>query len=428
MTMKVLVLGSGGREHAICRGLSFSPEVEKIYCAPGNPGIARIAECVGLPSGDNEAVAEFAVKNGVDLLVVGPELPLCQGVADVLRAKGIAVFGPSKAGAQLEGSKDFSKQFMVRYGIPTAKYASFSECAPALKYVADEYAAGRGVVVKADGLAAGKGVVVASGQAEAEDAVRSCFSGAFGAAGSRVVLEELLEGEEVSILALTDGKTMVPLVSSQDHKRLLDHDRGPNTGGMGAYSPAPVATGTLMEEVTRQVLDRFLTGIQTEKLEYKGIIYAGIMVTETGPKVLEFNVRFGDPETEAILPRLKSSLFDVLYKTARGELDQAVMNWSDRPCVGVVMASEGYPGTLKKGFPITGIAEAEASGCIVFHAGTAIKDGKTVNSGGRVLVVAAEGETVEDAVRRAYAGVRKIHWEGVQFRTDIAYRAVNRNK
>lgn len=424
--MNVLVLGSGGREHAICRGLSLSPEVKKLYCAPGNPGIAQIAECVSLPSGDNEAVANFAADKKIDLLVVGPELPLCQGVADAVRAKDIAVFGPSKVGARLEGSKDFSKQFMVKYGIPTAKYASFSDCDAALKYVADEYAAGRGVVVKADGLAAGKGVIVASNQKEAEDAVRSCFSGTFGAAGSLVVLEELLEGEEASILALTDGNTIVPLVSSQDHKRLLNHDCGPNTGGMGAYSPAPVVTDALMKEVTELVLNPFLKGVQAEQLDYRGIIYAGIMVTKNGPKVLEFNVRFGDPETEAILPRLKSSLFDVLYKTANGKLAQAEMVWSETPCVGVVMASEGYPGTLKKGFPIEGIADAEAAGCIVFHAGTALKDGQIVNSGGRVLVVSAEGATVEDAVKNAYAGVRKIRWQGVQYRTDIAYRAINR--
>ena len=426
--MKVLVLGSGGREHAICRGLSLSPEVTHLYCSPGNPGIARIAECVSLPAGDNAAVADFSEKNGIDLLVVGPELPLCQGVADAVRAKGIAVFGPSQAGARLEGSKDFSKQFMVKYGIPTARYASFSDCESALKYGASEYAAGRGVVVKADGLAAGKGVIVAASHQEAENAVRSCFSGTFGAAGSIVVLEELLEGEEASILALTDGKTIIPLVSSQDHKRLLDHDRGPNTGGMGAYSPAPVVTEALMDTVKEQVLDRFLKGIQTEKLEYKGIIYAGIMVTKDGPKVLEFNVRFGDPETEAILPRLKSSLFDVLFKTANGRLAEAVMDWSTDPCVGVVMASEGYPGNLKKGFPITGIEDAEAGGCIVFHAGTALKDGKIVNSGGRVLVVSAEGKTVSEAVEKAYSGVKKIHWEGVQFRTDIAWRAIGRLK
>ncbi|MBO7146660.1 MAG: phosphoribosylamine--glycine ligase [Lentisphaeria bacterium] len=424
--MKVMVLGSGGREHAICHGLSLSPEVDKLYCSPGNPGIAQIAECVALPSGDNEAVADFAVKNQIDLLVVGPEQPLCDGVADVVRAKGIPVFGPSKAGARLEGSKDFSKQFMVKYDIPTARYATFSEPEKALEYVAAEYAAGRGVVVKADGLAAGKGVIVATCQQEAEDAVRSCFSGTFGAAGSLVVIEELLEGEEASILALTDGNTIVPLVSSQDHKRLLDKDMGPNTGGMGAYSPAPVVTDELMTEISETVLARFLKGIQSEGLEYRGIIYAGIMVTKNGPKVLEFNVRFGDPETEALLPRLKSSLFDVLSKTAQKKLDQAQMVWGEQPSVCIVMASAGYPGTLQKGYPITGIEAAEAEGVIVFHAGTAVKDGVLVNNGGRVLVVTAEGPTVADATAKAYAGVKKIHWEGVQYRSDIAYRAINR--
>ena len=320
--MKVMVLGGGGREHAICRGLKRSPEVTKIFCSPGNPGIAKIAECVALPAGDMEAVADFAVKNGIDLVVVGPELPLCQGVADAVRARGIPVFGPSKAAARLEGSKDFSKQFMVRYGIPTAAYASFTEKGKALDYVRAEYAAGRGVVVKADGLAAGKGVIVASCLAEAEKAVEECFAGAFGAAGNVVVVEKLLVGEEASILALADGDTVIPLVSSQDHKRLLDGDRGPNTGGMGAYSPAPVVTDALMREIDETILRRFLRGVQAEKLDYRGIIYAGIMVTKDGPKVLEFNVRFGDPETEAILPRLESSLADALMKTALGKVSQ----------------------------------------------------------------------------------------------------------
>ena len=425
--MKVLVLGSGGREHAICRGLKLSPEVTELYCSPGNPGIAQIAECVKLPAGDNEAVAEFAAARGIDLVAVGPELPLCQGVADAVRAKGIAVFGPSKAAARLEGSKEFSKEFMVKYNIPTARYGSFTSCEKALEYVAQEYAAGRGVVVKADGLAAGKGVIVASCRQEAEDAVRACFSGTFGDAGSVVVIEELLIGEEASILALTDGKDIIPLVSSQDHKRLLDGDKGPNTGGMGAYSPAPVVTDSLMDVVTEKVLNNFLAGIRQEGLDYRGIIYAGIMVTAEGPKVLEFNVRFGDPETEAILPRLKSSLFDVLYKTANRELAAVNMDWSENPSVGVVMASGGYPGTLDKGHKITGIEEAERSGCIVFHAGTsAAEDGSVVNSGGRVLVVTAEGATVEEAVKNAYAGVAKIHFEGVQYRKDIAYRAIGR--
>ncbi len=424
--MNVMVLGSGGREHAICRGLRLSPEVEKLYCAPGNPGIAQIAECVTLPSCSLSAVADFAVENKVGLLVVGPEIPLCEGVADVVRARGIPVFGPSKAGAHLEGSKDFSKQFMIKYDIPTAKYATFTDCAKALEYVKSEYAAGRGVVVKADGLAAGKGVMVPVSEAEAVEAVRSCFSGAFGAAGSMVVLEEMLYGEEASILALTDGKSILPLVSSQDHKRLLDDDMGPNTGGMGAYSPAPVVTESLMNEVTEVVLKRFLKGIQAEKLDYRGIIYAGVMVTKDGPKVLEFNVRFGDPETEAVLPRLESSLFDVLFKTATGRVSEIDMKWSECPCVCVVMASGGYPGELRKGFGITGIEDAEAAGVIVFHAGTAVKDGQLVNSGGRVLVVSASGADVAAAAAKAYEGVSRIRWEGVQFRRDIAYRAIRR--
>ena len=424
--MKVMVLGGGGREHAICLGLKRSPEVTKLYCSPGNPGIAQIAECIGLPSGDGKAVADFAEDNGIDLLVVGPELPLCQGVADAVRARGIPVFGPSKAAARLEGSKDFSKQFMVKYGIPTAAYASFTVKERALEYIRAEYAAGRGVVVKADGLAAGKGVIVASCLEEAEKAVEECFGGAFGAAGNVVVVEELLVGEEASILALADGNTVIPLVTSQDHKRLLDGDKGPNTGGMGAYSPAPVVTDALMREINETILQRFLKGIQAEKLDYRGIIYAGIMVTKSGPKVLEFNVRFGDPETEAILPRLESSLADVLMKTALGKVSEIQMKWSSKPSVCIVMASEGYPGSLRKGFEITGISEAEKDGVIVFHAGTAEKDGTLVNAGGRVLVVTADGNTMTEAIEKAYAGVAKIHWAGVQYRHDIAQRAVNR--
>ena len=408
--MNVMVLGGGGREHAICRGLKRSPEVTKLYCSPGNPGI----------------VADFAAEHQIDLVVVGPELPLCQGVADAVRAAGIPVFGPSKDAARLEGSKDFSKKFMVKYGIPTAAYASFTDKESALEYVRKEYDAGRGVVVKADGLAAGKGVIVAACRKDAEDAVEECFGGAFGTAGSVVVIEELLIGEEASILALADGKTVIPLVSSQDHKRLLDDDKGPNTGGMGAYSPAPVVTDALMKEIDEKVLQRFLKGVREEKLDYRGIIYAGIMVTKDGPKVLEFNVRFGDPETEAILPRLESSLADVLMKTAQGRVSEINMKWSEKPSVCIVMASEGYPGTLRKGFEITGIEDAEKDGAIVFHAGTSVRDGKIVNSGGRVLVVTADGEQVTDAIAKAYEAVAKIHWTGVQYRHDIAKRAVNR--
>lgn len=423
--MDILLIGSGGREHAICRGLRKSAQVGKIYCAPGNPGMAQIAECVTLPPG-NDAVAEFAEKNGIGLVVVGPEAPLCEGVADAVRAKGIPVFGPSGAAARLEGSKDFSKAFMVKYGIPTAAYATFTDPEKAEAYIRSEYAAGRGVVVKADGLAAGKGVIVASCLEEALEGVRECFAGAFGKAGYRVVIEELLEGEEASILALTDGKTIVPLVSSQDHKRQLDGDRGPNTGGMGAYSPAPVVTPALMEEVRRSVLDNFLRGIREEKLDYRGIIYAGIMVTKNGPKVLEFNVRFGDPETQAVLTRFDGDLADTLLKTANCELEKADLIWSPEPAVCIVLASGGYPASVDKGHEISGIEAAERDGAIVYHAGTALKDGKLVNSGGRVLGVTARGSDLREAVRKAYEAVSKISWTGMQYRKDIARRAFNR--
>lgn len=422
--MDVLVIGGGGREHAICRGLKRSPGIGKLYCAPGNPGIGEIAENIPLKVEDIDALADFAAEKQVGLAVIGPEVPLCLGAADRIRAKGIPVFGPSRDGARLEGSKDFSKHFMDKYGIPTARYRSFDNAADASAYVRSEYAAGRAVVVKADGLAAGKGVIVAQNEQEALDAVAACFDGLFGAAGARVVVEELLIGEEASILALTDGKTIVPLVSSQDHKRLLDGDNGPNTGGMGAYSPAPVVTDAVMEEVRRNVLVPFLKGIQAEGFLYRGIIYAGIMVTKDGAKVLEFNVRFGDPETEAILPRLESSLLDALLKTAEGRLAEAELVWTAKPSVCIVMASGGYPaGPLQKGFPITGIEEAEKDGAIIFHAGTKREDGVLKNSGGRVLVAAKVGDTMEQAVAEAYAAVRKISWEHVQYRSDIAKRA-----
>ncbi len=423
--MDILLIGSGGREHAICYGLRKSKLVDNIYCAPGNPGMAEIAECVSIPS-DNDSIANFAVEKKVDLVVIGPEAPLCQGVADAVRAKGIPVFGPSGAAARLEGSKDFSKSFMVKYGIPTAAYATFTAKDAAMDYIRREYAAGRGVVVKADGLAAGKGVIVASNEAEALAGVEECFAGAFGAAGSRVVIEELLEGEEASILALTDGRTILPLVSSQDHKRQLDGDKGPNTGGMGAYSPAPVVTGELLAVIQKEVLDNFLRGIQEEKLDYRGIIYAGIMVTKEGPKVLEFNVRFGDPETQAVLTRFDGDLADTLLKTANCELGKAQLIWSPEPAVCVVLASGGYPGAIRKGFEIHGIREAEADGAIVYHAGTALRDGRLVNAGGRVLGVTARGKTLEEAVRKAYDAVGKIHWEGMQYRKDIAHRAFHR--
>ncbi len=425
--MNILVLGGGGREHAICLALKKSPETETLFCIPGNPGIAEIAVCPKLPANDWNAAVDFALEHGVSLVVVGPEAPLCDGAADLFRAKGIAVFGPSKAAAQLEGSKDFSKRFMEKYGIPTARYRSFSNSGDALAYVNAEYDNGRSVVVKADGLAAGKGVTVAESREQALDAVRECFDGAFGSAGAKVVVEELLRGEEASILALVDGESILALASSQDHKRQLDGDRGPNTGGMGAYSPAPVVTDAAMREVEEKVLAPFLSGIRQEKLDYRGLIYAGIMLTDNGVKVLEFNVRFGDPETEAVLPRLKSSFADVAWKTANGRLAEAKLVWDPSPCVCVVLASGGYPSSnLQKGFPISGIKEAEKDGAIVFHAGTAERDGVIVNNGGRVLVVSASGADIPQAIRNAYAAAGHVSWEGMQFRKDIGQKALKR--
>ena len=424
--MNILVVGNGGREHTIAYWLSKTmPSGSKLYCVPGNPGISLIAECAAIKA-EPGPVAEFAKEKKIDFAVIGPEAPLCAGVSDALREIGVAVFGPSQEAAQLEGSKDFAKQFMVKYGIPTAKYQTFVAEAPALDYVNSEYDAGRAVVVKADGLAAGKGVIVAETREQALDAVKECFGGAFGNAGARVVIEELLEGEEASILSLTDGETIIPLASSQDHKRLLDGDMGPNTGGMGAYSPAPVVTDELMATVKEQVLDRFLEGIKAEKLFYRGVIYAGIMVTKDGPKVLEFNVRFGDPETQAVLSRMDSSLCDALYKTAVGKVNEIELVWSKDTTVCVVLASGGYPGTIDKGHVITGLEDAWKAGAYVFHAGTSDASGKIINSGGRVLGVTVRGNGIADAIRKVYEIIPLIKFDGMQYRKDIAHRALER--
>ena len=417
--MDILLIGSGGREHAICYGLKKSKLVDKIYCAPGNPGMAEIAECVAIPS-DTASIADFAAEKKVGLVVIGPEAPLCQGVADAVRAKGIPVFGPSGAAARLEGSKDFSKAFMVKYNIPTAAYATFTDKTAAIDYIRREYAAGRGVVVKADGLAAGKGVIVASNEAEAVAGVEECFAGAFGNAGYRVVIEELLEGEEASILALTDGRTIIPLVSSQDHKRQLDGDKGPNTGGMGAYSPAPVVTAALLEEVRRSVLDNFLRGIQAEKLDYRGIIYAGIMVTKNGPKVLEFNVRFGDPETQVVLPLLESDLLTFMQAVAAEKLADVEVKFSDKAACCVIMASAGYPQSYEKGFPIT-LPEKDQ---LIFVAGAKKEDGKLPTSGGRVLGVTEIADSLPEAIAKSYEAVKTVKFDNAFYRNDIGKKAL----
>lgn len=423
--MKILVVGSGGREHALCWKLAMGKDVEKVYCAPGNAGIAKVAEIVDIAVDDLDALANFAESNSVELTVVGPEVPLCAGIANLFMTRNLKVFGPDKAGAVLEGSKKFSKEFMTRNGIPTAKSATFADENSAKEYVTANIAGKPGIVVKADGLAAGKGVVVATSEQEALDAVTDCFSGTFGDAGATVLVEELLIGEEASILALTDGETIIPLASSQDHKRAFDGDLGPNTGGMGAYSPAPVVTDALMAEINEKVLAPFLLGIQNEKMDYRGIIYTGLMVTDHGIEVLEFNVRFGDPETQAVLARLDSDLAEIMLKTAEKRLSEVQLEWSDEPAVCVVMASEGYPGSYEKGKNISGIDAAEATGAVVFHAGTKTDAEKVVTSGGRVLGVTAKGRDIREAAANAYLAVDKISWDGARFRKDIAYRAID---
>lgn len=424
--MKVLVIGSGGREHAICWKMRQSPQVDQVFCAPGNAGIAAVATCVPIPVGELEKLADFAVDKKIDLTVVGPEAPLCDGIVDVFAARNLAVFGPDRLAAQLEGSKEFAKSFMLRHGIPTAKSAVFTSPAPAVEYTRAEFAAGRPVVVKADGLAAGKGVLVAETADEAAEFIRQCFDGAFGEAGAKVLLEERLDGEEASIFALCDGNTVVPLVSSQDHKRVFDGDEGPNTGGMGAYSPAPVVTAEIMARIEREVLTPFLNGVKTEKLKYRGVIFVGIMVTSAGPKVLEFNVRFGDPETQPVMRRFQGDLYEVMNRTAHGTLRASDLAWSPDPAVSVVIAAGGYPGKYEKGNPIEGLANAEAAGAVVFHAGTAEKDGKIVSSGGRVLGVSACGKTIREAIENAYRAVDCIHFRGAFARRDIGHRALER--
>ena len=424
---RVLVIGSGGREHALVWQLKQSPQVEKVFCAPGNAGIAADAECVNIKVSELEKLADFAQEKKISLTVVGPEAPLCDGIVDVFKARGLKIFGPDKFAAQLEGSKDFAKQFMVKYGIPTAASETFTEPEAACAYIDARFDAGdKGIVVKADGLAAGKGVLVAENRTGAKDFVKECFGGAFGSAGTKVVIEEMLIGEEASVLALTDGKSIVQMVSSQDHKRIFDRDLGPNTGGMGAYSPAPVVTKEVEARIGEEVLKPFLKGINAEGLYFRGVIFCGIMVDDGKPKVLEFNVRFGDPEIQPVMRRFDGDWFDVLEKTVDGKLAEAELKWKKDAAVSVVMASGGYPGEYEKGKEITGLQEAAESGAVVFHCGTAKKDGKIVTDGGRVLGVCATGRNVREAIYGAYYGVQKISFEKMFFRRDIGAKALRR--
>ncbi len=421
-TIDILLLGSGGREHALAKKLAESPRCGTLYIAPGNGGTLQEGVNVALAEDDPEAVAAFAREEGIGLVVIGPEAPLVAGVADAVRAAGIACFGPGAEGAQMEGSKRFSKELMERAGIPTAAYGSFTDEEAALAYVREQ---GAPLVVKADGLAAGKGVVVATEQEQAEEAVRECFAGAFGDAGSTVVIEECLTGPECSLLAFTDGKTVRPMATAQDHKRALEGDRGPNTGGMGVYSPVPIVTDEELAVMKRVMVDT-VAELAAEGIDYRGCLYGGFMLTPEGPKVLEFNARFGDPETQVILPRLKNDLVDVMLACAEQRLDEVELSWRDEWAVAVVLTSAGYPGSYEKGKVITGVEDADAlDGVTVYHAGTAVTDtGELVTSGGRVLAVTALGDTFEAARDLAYAACEKIDFEGKTLRHDIGLKAL----
>ena len=419
--MKVLVIGSGGREHALVWKISQSPMVDKIYCAPGNAGIAQLAECVAIKAEDLDGLLDFALQNEIGLTVVGPEVPLTMGVVDKFQEKGLKIFGPSGRAAEIEGSKTFAKDLMAKYGIPTAKYGAFTDAEEAKAFLAE---VGLPCVVKADGLAAGKGVLICETKVEAETAVDDILvDNKFGNAGSRVVVEEFLTGQEVSMLAFSDGKTIVPMVSSQDHKRIWDGDKGLNTGGMGAYSPAPVYTPDVHEIVVPQVLEATIKAMEQEGRPFAGILYAGLMLTADGPKVLEFNARFGDPETQAVLPRLKSDLVEIFLAIIDGRLNEMNIEWYEEAAVCVVMASGGYPETSDKGRVITGMKEAEETGTIVFHAGTKETDGNIVTNGGRVLAISALGKDIAEAIANAYKGVEKVKFENMQYRTDIGKKA-----
>ena len=426
--MNILVIGSGGREHALCWKLRQSKRVKDIFCAPGNPGTAEVAENVNIPvmeHQEHEDVVQFCRKNAVDLVVVGPEVPLAKGITDALESSGMKVFGPRYEAARLESSKIFAKELMGGYDIPTAAFRVFEDYKKAENYIAD--ASRFPIVVKAYGLAAGKGVVIAQNADEALAAARAMLiEKKFGSAGQRIIIEEFLTGEEASVIVVTDGENVIPLASSQDHKRALDGDEGPNTGGMGAYSPAPVVDDRLFGEIMEAIIYPTIRGLANEGFVYRGVLYAGIMVTESGPKVLEYNVRFGDPETQVILPRLKSDLAELAMATAEGDISGIKLEWDERSAGGVVLASGGYPGEYEKGKKITGIAEARKEGALVFHAGTRDSHGEIMTDGGRVLNVVGLGYGIKEAMDNAYKGVSKIHFGGMHYRKDIGSRAIAR--
>ncbi|MEQ1942126.1 phosphoribosylamine--glycine ligase [Mesorhizobium sp. VNQ89] len=421
--MNVLLIGSGGREHALAWKLAASPLLTKLYAAPCNPGIAKEAELVALDIADHKAVVAFCTANAIDLVVVGPEAPLVAGIADDLRAAGIKVFGASKAAARLEGSKGFTKDLCARFNIPTAAYGRFSDAEAAKAYVRKQ---GAPIVVKADGLAAGKGVTVAMTEAEALAAIDDCFSGSFGAAGAEVVVEEFMTGEEASFFCLCDGTTALPFGTAQDHKQVGDGDTGPNTGGMGAYSPAPVMTPEIIERTMKEIIEPTMRGMAEIGSPFSGVLFAGLMITSSGPKLIEYNVRFGDPECQVLMMRLKDDLLVLLEAAADGQLAHMSARWRDETALTVVMAAKGYPGTPEKGSVIRGLDDAEQGGAAVFHAGTALSGGEIVANGGRVLNVTAMAKTVTEAQKQAYKAVDRIDWPGGFCRRDIGWRAVAR--
>ena len=422
--MKVLLIGSGGREHALAWKLAQSPLMTEFYAAPGNPGIAEYATLAALDIEDHGAVVAFCKEKAIDFVVVGPEAPLVAGIADALRPAGIAVFGPSTAAAQLEGSKGFTKDICARYNIPTGAYQRFNNAPKAKAYIREQ---GAPIVVKADGLAAGKGVTVAMTVDEALAAVDDCFEGAFGEAGAEVVIEAYLDGEEASFFCLSDGKHALALATAQDHKRVGDGDTGPNTGGMGAYSPAPVMTAEMVERTMKEIIEPTMRGMAESGFPFSGVFFAGLMITAKGPELIEYNVRFGDPECQVLMMRLKSDLLPLLLACANGTLDQVSAEWSDDVALSVVMASKGYPGAYAKNTPIAALP-ADSDGAKVFHAGTALKDGALVATGGRVLNVTATGKTVSEAQKRAYALAGKVEWENGFSRSDIGWQAIAREK
>ena len=415
MSIDILLIGSGGREHALAAKIATSPRVGRLYAAPGNPGIATVAECVDLDPADHAAVLSFVREKSVGLVVVGPEVPLVEGIADALEPHGIAVFGPSRAAAQLEGSKGFTKDLCARMGIPTARFRRFDAAEPARAYIESE---GAPIVVKADGLAAGKGVTVAATLSEALDAVDACFA----MPGASVVIEECMTGPEASFFCLCDGVRAVPFGTAEDHKRAFDGDMGPNTGGMGAYSPSLLMTPELVERTMREIVNPTLKGMADAGMPFKGVLYAGLMLTSEGPKLIEYNVRFGDPEAQVLMMRLESDIVPLLEAAARGDLSTAEPAWSGAAAVTVVMASKGYPGAFEKGTPISALPQP-GEGEAIFHAGTSQSAGQLIATGGRVLTVTAIGNGVGEAADRAYRLVAKVEWPNGFYRTDIAHRA-----